>query len=350
MRVGILTASLSRGGAERQATLWAAAVARAGHEVELLGLHARGQEYAVPVSARVDYVGKRGPMDLARVLRAVRGLARRVDVVAAFQPYLGLFCAAQPLAVPWLLVTGEDPRRFADTSRVPTRLLGAGVRRAAVRVAPTRGLVECHRALGLGRDGWEVIPNVAAEEAYSSGEEPRDRQVLWVGRLVEEKDPLLAVEVARRAGVRLTVLGEGPLEAAVRAAGGDRVDLVGFTPEPWPHYRRHAALLLTSRYEAFGNVLVEALAAGTPVVAGDCDFGPREILAGAATSRLVPREPERLAAAVVAVVERAADQEARREARELAEAYRLEALAPRIRATLERVASYERPGSPERSI
>lgn len=338
MRVGILASSLSRGGAERQAALWAAACREVGWDVEVLVLAHGPGEYALPSGVPVSSAQKRGALDLVRVARAVRALAHRVDVLAAFQPYMGLFCAAQPLPAPWVLVTGDDPRRFGDTSRIPARALGAAVRRATLRCAPTRGLAECHRALGLGQDGWEVVPNVAAPEGFAAGDEPRDGELLWVGRLVPQKDPLLAVAAAREAGLRLTLLGEGPLREEARRAGGDGVVLEPFTPAPWALYRRHRALLLTSRYEPFGNVIIEALAAGTPVVAADCDFGPREVLAGVACSRVVARDPGALARALREVAAAPPSPAVQRECRERAQAFSLRALAPRIAAVLERTA------------
>ena len=89
-------------------------------------------------------------------------------------------------------------------------------------------------------------------------------------------------------------------------------------------------MILTSNYETFGNVIIESLAAGTPVVAVDCDFGPREVLAGATYSEVVPRQREALVAALARVLRRPYGIEEAAECRALAERYRSSSIAPKI--------------------
>lgn len=138
--------------------------------------------------------------------------------------------------------------------------------------------------------------------------------VLGVGRLVAQKDFATLVRafarVRARRDVRLLLLGEGPERPALEklaAELGVASDLrlagrVGAAPA---YMARAAVFVLSSAWEGFGRVLVEALAAGCPVVSTDCPSGPREILAGGAFGPLVPvGDAEALADAIVSALDR----------------------------------------------
>ena len=111
--------------------------------------------------------------------------------------------------------------------------------------------------------------------------------ILSAGRLEAEKDPftlLDAYDTFQRAGYRyrLIVLGEGTLRSAleerVRSLGlAGQVSLPGWVENPFAFMSRSALFVLASRSEAFGMVLVEAMACGCPTVATDCQ-GPSVIL------------------------------------------------------------------------
>ena len=106
--------------------------------------------------------------------------------------------------------------------------------------------------------------------------------------LLDAVSPLLSEK-----DLRLVILGEGKERGALLAQArrsniGERVDLPGFVDNILPYMRLAAVFVLSSEREGSPNVLTEALACGTPVVATDCPSGPREILAGGRYGPLVP--------------------------------------------------------------
>ena len=144
--------------------------------------------------------------------------------------------------------------------------------------------------------------------------------VLGIGRLVAQKNFRLLVEafarVRQHADIRLIILGgdESSAEQMAHrkelqelAAGlgvGSDVDLPGYQPNPHRYLRAARMFVLSSDYEGFGNVIVEALLAGCPVVSSDCPSGPAEILDNGRYGLLTPvNDVEQLAAAIVATLD-----------------------------------------------
>jgi len=128
--------------------------------------------------------------------------------------------------------------------------------------------------------------------------------ILGMGRLVEQKNfPLLIrafAAVRQQADVRLVILGgdkssaeqmahQRQLQALATELGvGEDVALPGYQSNPHAYLRAARLFVLSSNFEGFGNVLVEALLAGCPVVSTDCPSGPAEILDGGRYGTLVP--------------------------------------------------------------
>jgi glycosyltransferase involved in cell wall biosynthesis len=143
--------------------------------------------------------------------------------------------------------------------------------------------------------------------------------VLAVGRMVPEKgfSTLIDALALTKPSTRLVLLGDGPERAALEAQAlslgvRERIDFRGYLAEPWPAYREAKMLALPSWTEAFGNVLVEALGHGLPVVATRCG-GPEEVLDNGRHGVLVaPRDAAALAAAIDATLVNPGDPEPRR--------------------------------------
>jgi len=137
--------------------------------------------------------------------------------------------------------------------------------------------------------------------------------LVGAGRLVAQKgfDVLIRAFAAAAAmrPLALIILGDGPERTALieltRASGVDqRVLFPGFVENPWSYFARSAAFVCSSRWEGFGNVIIEAMACGVPVVATDCDFGPREVIRQTQSGLLVPVEDvDSLSKAITSVLD-----------------------------------------------
>ncbi|HYV87335.1 MAG TPA: glycosyltransferase [Candidatus Polarisedimenticolia bacterium] len=153
---------------------------------------------------------------------------------------------------------------------------------------------------------------------FDAGEPP---VILGVGRLMPQKNFALLVEAFARLAetrpARLVLLGEGPLRGQLleqidRLGLAQRAVILPVDPNPWPYMKGAGVVVMSSLYEGFGNVLVEAMAVGTPVVSVDCPDGPAEILGQGKWGRLVPSgDAARLAAAVVEALDQPGDSGAR---------------------------------------
>jgi glycosyltransferase involved in cell wall biosynthesis len=213
-----------------------------------------------------------------------------------------------------------SPPQLARTARE----IRAAYGKADARVAVSQGVADDLVQLsGLPPAAFQVIGNPAVppdldrraaapvdHPFFAAGQPP---VVLGCGRLAPQKDfvtLLNAFALLRRSGpMRLIVLGEGPererLEGLARELGiADDVAFPGFMDNPFPWMRRAALFVLSSVHEGLGNVLIEAMACGTPVASMDCPSGPREILLD---GQLGPLSPVRNAEALAAAMRRALD-------------------------------------------
>ena len=130
---------------------------------------------------------------------------------------------------------------------------------------------------------------------------PSGRYLLHVGRASHQKrlDVLMAAlrEVPEIPLVMLTNHPDKVMGIATRFGVAERVRAVAFRQNPYPWMAHATLVVLSSDYEGFPLVAVEALACGTPVVSTDCPHGPSEILTGPLARGLAPMgDPPALAA------------------------------------------------------
>lgn len=163
-------------------------------------------------------------------------------------------------------------------------------------VFPSSGaLASLAKALGGQPLGvrWHVIENFL-EGIPPKSSDPPDKELyrkpvlIGVGRLVREKafDRLIRAHAVLRAqGIdhHLIILGDGPererLQRLVQELSLEAsAFLPGHVSDPWPWLSYAHVFAMCSQYEGLPLVLLEAMAAGLPCVAMDCESGPREIL------------------------------------------------------------------------
>ena len=175
-------------------------------------------------------------------------------------------------------------------------------------VAVSQGVAkDLAQVTGLAESRIRVIYNpIVSSELLAKSQQPLEHPwfqagelpiILGVGRLEAQKDfPTLInafAQVRRIKPCRLVILGSGrdrqQLNTLVKKLGLEKdVAFLGFVDNPYTYIAKAAVYVLSSAWEGFGNVLVEAMAVGTPVVATDCPNGPAEILDRGKYGFLIP--------------------------------------------------------------
>ena len=314
--LAIFIPSLDGGGAERVMLNLADGFATQGAKVSLVLVKAEGP-YLSQVSSQIKLVTLGNQQKLLLSFPELINYLRREQPVAMLcgqeDANIVALWAKQLIKVStqMVVIVHNHLSRDAQTSTQLKRQLTPHLVRwfypwADRIVAVSQGVAEDLVALGLPKDKIRAIYNpVVTAELHHQAREPVSHSwfapdqppvIMGAGRLEHQKDfPTLIRAVAKLQQhrlVRLMILGEGKkrseLEALVRELGlTDSVALPGFVSNPYAYMARAAVFVLSSIWEGFGNVLVEAIAVGTPVVATDCKSGPAEILANGQYGKLV---------------------------------------------------------------
>ncbi|MFT3913794.1 MAG: glycosyltransferase family 4 protein [Anaeromyxobacteraceae bacterium] len=226
----------------------------------------------------------------------------RPDAVLAFVDQTNVLTLLATLGLGLRVVVSER-NNPVDTPRLwrwPRNVLYP---RARAVVVQTPGAALDMRAI-VPRARIEVIPNpVSSVGSSMPAANGRVRRIVGLGRLHRQKgfDVLLrafALVSPRFPDWELVVAGEGADRAdleKLRDVLGlvDRVRFPGRTNSPFELLGSSAVFALSSRYEGYPNVLIEAMACGCACVAADCDFGPRDIVRDGVDGLLVRSEDER---------------------------------------------------------
>ncbi len=316
MHILIVIYSLQLGGAERVTAYLSRLWIAAGHRVTIAMLSAARPFYQLDPSVRVVPLGlaheSGGTADAVfgnlRRVRAIRALIRdlKPDVTIGMMTSASVLVAFAGLGLPSRTLGVEHiypPRLALGRPWTLLRKYGYGLLNAVIALNGTTSA--WLRTNTYGRR-FVTIPNAVEwplpenEPAISPAAifAPSLKLILAAGRLDRQKGFVHLIEAfgrLRSVGEDwgLVILGEGSeraaLESRVRALGLERrIALPGVAGNMNDWYKRASLFVLSSLYEGFPVALLEAMAAGVPVVSFNCDTGPREMIRHGVDGMLVP--------------------------------------------------------------
>ena len=289
---------------------------------------ATGIPWPVHPAVRVRGLGLQA--DSVGLIAAVRNNLQRVDalrtalqseqphLVVSFLDQMNCLTLLASLGERWPVVISERVHpQFHPLGRV-WRLLRRLIYPTCTRLVVQTESIRQYCQRYVRADQLRVIPNgislpVPSAPLTAEEEQPDEPsrgpvvpephlhpvRMVAVGRLSAQKgfDRLLAaLAMISQQGQQhwsLDLYGDGPecsqLEQQIRDLGlQDRVQLKGWCPQPFRTEPRYHLLVMTSRYEGFPNVILEAFAHETPVIAFDCPGGPRDLITPGSNGELIP--------------------------------------------------------------
>jgi glycosyltransferase involved in cell wall biosynthesis len=309
-KILIAIPTLSAGGAERVVTTLANQWSQNGRDIVISTFEPAAAEAFYPLDGAVRLlkldlppVSKPKWHAIARTFKRIGALKRairaeRPDVVVSFLTKMNVMAAlaADGLGVPVIISERNNPYvqsfdRFWDTAR------GFAFPKAFAFVTMTQGAADFFPERQRRRT--RIIPNPvsvpALQRCAAAG-----KTLTAVGRLTAQKRFDRLIEAFARIAAdfpdwSLVIWGEGELradlEALVQRLGlSARVRLPGLTAKPGGWLETADILALSSDYEGWPNVVIEALAGRVPVVAADCEFGVKEILQDGALGLIAPKD------------------------------------------------------------
>lgn len=352
VNVAIFLMDLGGGGAERVMLNLALGFANQGLEVDLVLVQAKGPYLSqLPAKINVIKLGKsRLLWSLPALIRYLRQTKPAILMSALEDTNIIALWAKKISGVPTQIIVTVHNHLSCESCnatqlkrRLTPQLVQLFYPWADKVVAVSQGVANDLIKIGLEPQKVQAIYNpIVTSELRLKLQEEVDHAwfqigqppvILGVGRLTRQKDfPTLirAFAQLRQSSLilpRLMILGEGEdhvvLEQLVQELGlTEDVAFPGFVPNPYAYMAKAKAVVLSSAWEGFGNVLVEAMAAGTPVVATDCESGPAEILDYGKYGKLVAvGDFEAMAVAIAATLEQSVDME---ELKKRAEEFTLE--------------------------
>ena len=315
--ISLLLPDLRGGGAERVNLDLAREFAKIGYSVEFVLMSAKGEFLSEAEEQHsVVSLGAQRTRDVPHTLARYIRLRRPDVLVASMWPLTAVAPLGQLLSGRRCRVVVVEhailSRQYGDRGFFHKLMLRASIalsfRAVDARVSVSfGGADDLARLSMMPRTRFSVIHNPVriATSSNSNSVDPLKGvwhripypRILSVGNFKPEKNQALLLhafsKLLQKMEATLVLLGDGALrnelEKLVQQLGlGGKVLMPGFCTDPSQYYHSANLFVLSSDHEGFGNVIVEAMSHGLPVVSTDCPSGPREILEGGKYGRLVP--------------------------------------------------------------
>ena len=301
------------GGTERVASIIANELTKIGYEVTVASVQG-GDHPFYPLDSRIKIrslfskVGRnifRTPLLIHRIRKLL--LEEKADVLVSVESMLALFTVPATIGLTAKHICWEHFSFNNDLGRRGRRIARQlAARYCDVVVTLTARDRLCWKSKTSGTAQIIAISNPSPFPVQPiTSRINKEKVVLAVGRLVSRKgfDMLLqawSLVAPSAEGWVLRIVGDGPegksLAAQAKSLGiSDAVEFTGLVSNVEAHYREASIFCLSSRYEGFGMVLLEAMSFGLPVVSFDCEMGPAEVLEGTGGKLVAQGNVEELA-------------------------------------------------------
>ncbi|MEM6752564.1 MAG: glycosyltransferase family 4 protein [Cyanobacteria bacterium P01_C01_bin.38] len=319
MRLTLVVPSLQSGGAERASVLLAEGLLQKGHEVSIVTLYAEEADfYELPT--RVKRLALNIASDSPTLFHGVWNNFNRISVlrkeIRLLQPDIVIsFLKETNILTLLALINTNIPVIISEQNNPVLDASGGLWDKLRIFIYPTASkVVSCSKGVNdcfdwLSEDKRAIIYNpltpIASDQKFTNISKSvtvdSDQKLLVaMGRLTHQKGFDILLSAFHKISDKyqqwqLVILGEGELRSALEKQIEElgltnRVMLPGVIKNPFPLLKQSEIFVLSSRYEGFGNVIIEAMACGLPVISTDCPSGPREIINHQVDGILVPTE------------------------------------------------------------